>query len=70
MSDLFPMSHAGLCAIAVKWLKRDLSKKGPGCDVAVSEVKTGHNGETPDAIGWRRKDDERMTKGTDRSSLR
>lgn len=57
MSELFPMSHADLCTIAVKWLKRDFSKRGPGCDVAVSEVKTGYTGEVPDAIGWRRKDD-------------
>lgn len=59
MSDLIPWGHDDLCAIAVKWLKREPSKRGPGCDVAVSEVKTGHTGEIPDAIGFRRKGDHR-----------
>nr|WP_248287583.1 MULTISPECIES: adenylosuccinate synthase [Chromohalobacter] len=53
------MNHADLCAIAVKWLQREPSKKGHGCDVAVSEVKTGYTGEIPDAVGFRRKDDHR-----------
>lgn len=50
MSDL---THSDLCEIAVKWLKRDWSAKGHGCHVAVAEVKSGHDGEIPDAIGFR-----------------
>lgn len=45
--------HQALCQIAVKWLKRAPSAGGPGCAVAVSECKTGWNGEIPDAIGFR-----------------
>ncbi|KJU81084.1 adenylosuccinate synthase [Ectopseudomonas oleovorans] len=47
------MSHADLCAIAVKWLKRANSAGGPGCHVAVSECRSGWTGEVPDAIGFR-----------------
>lgn len=50
---LIPMSHADLCAIAVKWLKRANSAGGPGCHVAVSECRSGWTGEVPDAIGFR-----------------
>lgn len=53
MSLLIPMSHADLCAIAVKWLKRANSAGGPGCHVAVSECRSGWTGEVPDAIGFR-----------------
>ncbi|CAM3656982.1 adenylosuccinate synthase [Bordetella flabilis] len=45
--------HRSLCEIAVRWLKRARSAGGPGCAVAVSECKTGHDGEIPDAIGFR-----------------
>jgi len=31
------MTHAEGCALAVKWLKRSESQKGPGCLVALSE---------------------------------
>lgn len=55
MSDLFPMSHADLCAIAVRWLKRPNSQNGHGCCIAMSEVKSGWTGEIPDAIGFRQK---------------
>lgn len=47
------MSHADLCAVAVKWLKRANSAGGPGCHVAVSECRSGWSGEVPDAIGFR-----------------
>lgn len=47
------MTHAEGCALAVKWLKRPESQKGPGCIVAVSECKPFDNGEIPDALGFR-----------------
>lgn len=47
------MTHAEGCALAVKWLKRSESQKGPGCLVAVSECAPFDNGEIPDAIGFR-----------------
>lgn len=46
-------THAELCDIAVKWLKRPQSGKGPGCNVAMSECQSGYVGEIPDAIGFR-----------------
>lgn len=46
------LSHADLCAIAVKWLQRSPSNGGPGCIMAVSEVAGGWSGEIPDAIGF------------------
>ncbi|HCT7937168.1 TPA: adenylosuccinate synthase [Pseudomonas aeruginosa] len=51
--SLIPMTHADLCSIAVKWLKRANSAGGPGCHVAVSECRSGWTGEVPDAIGFR-----------------
>ncbi len=51
--NLIPMTHADLCSIAVKWLKRANSAGGPGCHVAVSECRSGWSGEIPDAIGFR-----------------
>lgn len=45
--------HSELCQLAVKWLQRPQSQGGPGCTVAVSEVRTGWSGEIPDAIGFR-----------------
>jgi hypothetical protein len=47
------LTHAHLTALAVKWLKRPQSRSGPGCHLAVSECKSGWDGEIPDAIGWR-----------------
>lgn len=47
------MTHAELCALALKWLKRPNSAGGPGCAVALSECRTGWDGEIPDAIGFR-----------------
>jgi len=46
-------THRELCDKAVKWLKRSHSQSGHGCNVAVSEVASGWNGEIPDAIGFR-----------------
>lgn len=47
------MCHAQLCAIAVKWLKRPNSAGGHGCHIALSECRSGWDGEIPDAIGFR-----------------
>lgn len=46
-------THAELCDIAVKWMKRPVSGKGPGCNIAMSELRSGYVGEIPDAIGFR-----------------
>tara|TARA_R110001583_G_scaffold42134_8_gene133982 strand:- start:290 stop:946 length:657 start_codon:yes stop_codon:yes gene_type:complete len=46
-------THSALTDLAVKWLKRPASRNGPGCHVALSEVRTGWSGEIPDAIGFR-----------------
>lgn len=46
-------THKQLTEIAVKWLKRSHSQKGPGCHVAVSECRSGWSDEIPDAIGFR-----------------
>jgi len=48
-----PHTHKRLCDLAVTWLKRPASKKGPGCQIAFSESRGGWNGEIPDAIGFR-----------------
>jgi hypothetical protein len=48
-----PFSHRELCDLAVDWLKRPASRKGPGCQVAFSEARADWSGETPDAIGFR-----------------
>lgn len=53
-----PLTHKILCDIAVRWLRRPFSQLGPDCAIALSEVKSGWAGETPDAIGWRSKGDE------------
>lgn len=47
------LTHKALCELAVRWLKRPASQKGPGCTVAISETVNWVNGEIPDAIGWR-----------------
>ncbi len=47
------MNHKELSDLAVKWLKRPNSQKGHGCIVAASELRSGWNGEVPDAIGFR-----------------
>lgn len=47
------LTHQSLCKIAVDWLRRPYSRKGPGCLVAVSETQNAISGEIPDAIGWR-----------------
>ncbi|SES12087.1 hypothetical protein SAMN04487958_107178 [Vreelandella subterranea] len=53
MGNVKEWTHAELCAVAVKWLKRPNSNNGHGCHVAVSEVRSGWTGEIPDAIGFR-----------------
>jgi len=45
--------HAELCMIALKWLKRANSAGGHGCHIALSECRSGWDGEIPDAIGFR-----------------
>jgi hypothetical protein len=51
MADL---THADLCAIAARWLKKPLSAQGHGCQVAFTETRTSFlAGESPDAIGFR-----------------
>jgi hypothetical protein len=50
---MIDLSHAGLCALAAKWLKRSASQNGHGCAVAVTEAPSGWNGEIPDAVGFR-----------------
>lgn len=46
-------THAQLCEIAKKWLLRPNSRGGHGCQVALSECRSGFDGEMPDAIGYR-----------------
>jgi hypothetical protein len=46
--------HADLCQLAANWLKRSLSAKGHGCQIAFTETRTSFlAGESPDAIGFR-----------------
>lgn len=46
-------SHADLTALAVKWLRRHQSANGHGCNISMSELKSGWTGEIPDAIGFK-----------------
>lgn len=46
-------THHDLCDIAQRWLKRPHSKGGHGCQIAVTECRSGWSGEAPDAIGFR-----------------
>lgn len=46
-------NHAELSKIAVKWLYRPSSGNGHGCNIAMSECRSGYVGEIPDAIGFR-----------------
>lgn len=48
------MNHLDMVALAVSWLKRPASRGGPGCQVALSEIRNGFKrSEIPDAIGFR-----------------
>ena len=47
------LTHASLCAVAVRWLKRANGAGGHGCHVAVSECRPETTGEAPYAIGFR-----------------
>lgn len=52
--DMQALSHADLCAIAVRWLKKPFSAGGHACQVAFPEVRTSYlSGEIPDALGFR-----------------
>lgn len=44
-------THSQLCSMAVTWLRK--SSGAHACTIAVSEVKSGTDGEIPDAIGFR-----------------
>lgn len=46
-------SHSDLSALAVKWLRRPNSANGHGCNISMSELKSGWTGEIPDAIGFK-----------------
>lgn len=47
-------THLDLCKIAARWLRFPNSRGGHGCQVALSEPRTGYlAGEIPDAIGFR-----------------
>jgi hypothetical protein len=47
------VTHKELSDLAVKWLRRPNSNKGHGCIVSASELRSGWDGEIPDAIGFR-----------------
>lgn len=48
------MNHLDMVTLAVSWLKRPASRGGPGCQVALSEIRNGFKrSEIPDAIGFR-----------------
>lgn len=47
-------THASLCSLAARWLRFTNTRGGHGCQVALSEPRTGYlAGEIPDAIGFR-----------------
>lgn len=48
-----PSEHRRLCDLAVRWLRRSNSARGPGCLFAISEAWSDYRMEIPDAIGWR-----------------
>ena len=47
------MTHDYLISIALRWLKRPESGKGPGCQLALAEVGGLFGGERCDAYGYR-----------------
>lgn len=47
------MTHQELASLAVAWLKRSHSAKGPGCHLAMKEVGGHSSGERADAWGYR-----------------
>lgn len=47
------MTHDDLTGIALRWLKRPDSAKGPGCQLALAEVGGLFGGERCDAFGYR-----------------
>jgi hypothetical protein len=46
------MTHNDLCDIAVRWLKRPYSQRGPGCACAFKEVASVSGRERADAWGY------------------
>lgn len=50
-------THRELCDLAKKWLLRPNSKGGHGCRIALTECRSGFDGEIPDAIGFRASED-------------
>lgn len=52
MSPARVRTHASLCAIAARWLRRSHSAGGHGCQVAFTECRN-NDSEAPDAIGFR-----------------
>ena len=46
-------THDQLCDIAVSWLQRSFSAKGPGCNLAIKEIGAYSPGEIADAWGFR-----------------
>lgn len=53
LSKVAVLGHSELCELAKKWLLRPNSQRGHGCQVALSECRSGWGGEMPDAIGFR-----------------
>ncbi|OHE80695.1 MAG: hypothetical protein A2X76_01280 [Lysobacterales bacterium GWF1_69_6] len=51
MNPVRVRTHASLCAIAARWLRRSHSAGGHGCQVAFTELQS--DGENADAIGFR-----------------
>ncbi|WP_019025398.1 MULTISPECIES: hypothetical protein [unclassified Thioalkalivibrio] len=47
------MNHGDLVQLALQWLRRPASRKGPGCAIALSEVGGVFSGERADAWGYR-----------------
>lgn len=47
------LTHKALQDIAVSWLKRQQSARGPGCQIALQEVGGIYGGERADAWGYR-----------------
>lgn len=45
--------HSDLCQLAKSWLLRPNSRGGHGCQVALTECRSGWGCEMPDAIGFR-----------------
>jgi len=51
--DANDMTHHELQGIAVSWLRRSYSAKGPGCQISMQEIGGLYGGERADAWGYR-----------------